>query len=404
MVKNNRINFLGLKKGPKFMGGKSSVNFLISKKYKIKKRDMNLNWKQAKRKYPKLKPFVDNDMDGSVNILDCKPLNPGKDGIMSFLKEKFGRKDKPSRTISVEEMRRRQGVRREAIIVREAKRKYKKEQSRRRIEKFKKLVEKPSETGGGFRKLTKKLLVKKVPYKTKGGKIAYRYEARKGKAVIETVKGISQLAGIPERFPSKKKGKKGGKTYAGRGRPKGSYKYSIPGRGKVSVFEYKKWLTQQRALARVKALQHIKALEAGQAQALPDEQVLEGYKEMGEEEYEEAPTQQPVQRRVVQRPTPEQIRQYQMAQQRYRQSQQYQQQVRRPSQVAGGPTGTNILQAPNVFKGEMVNQVRDIPSVQMGERPQTNPQGEMYSQIDPMSGRQILHRRISEKFATGEAL
>jgi len=391
--KKNRIDFLGLKKTPKFMGGKSSVNFLTSKKHRIKKSDMNLNWKQAKRKYPKLKPFSDNDMDGSVNIMDCKPLNPGKDGIMSFLKKKFGRKDKTSKTISVEEMRRRQGVRREKEIVEKVRPKYRKEQRRIRKEKA---IKQLREMGEKAQKRYEKYLVKRVPIRSKktGEIIGYKKVVRGAKPVsVKSVKALA-LAGLPIKVPKNSKGKKG-KTYAGRGRPRGSYKYSIPGRGKVSVFEYKKWLTQQRALARVKALKHAKALETGEAKPIQEEE----YEEIGEEEYEEPPTTQP-----VQRPTTEQIRQYQLARQRYQQVQQQRQPIRRPSQMVGGPIGTNILQAPNVFKGEMMNQVGNIPSVQLGERPQTNPRGEMYIQIDPMSGKQVLHRRISEKFATGEAL
>lgn len=35
----------------------------------------NLNWWQAKKRYPNLKPFGDADKDGVINILDCKPFN-----------------------------------------------------------------------------------------------------------------------------------------------------------------------------------------------------------------------------------------------------------------------------------------------------------------------------------------
>lgn len=45
------------------------------------KADFNLNWKQVKKKYPKLRPYSDTDYDGTLNIRDCKPLNPKKDGV-----------------------------------------------------------------------------------------------------------------------------------------------------------------------------------------------------------------------------------------------------------------------------------------------------------------------------------
>jgi hypothetical protein len=43
----------------------------------IKKRDMN--WFQAKTKFPKLNPFGDADRDRVINMLDCKPFNKSAD-------------------------------------------------------------------------------------------------------------------------------------------------------------------------------------------------------------------------------------------------------------------------------------------------------------------------------------
>jgi hypothetical protein len=45
------------------------------------KADFNLNWKQTKRKYPSMRPYGDADLDGTLNIKDCKPLNPNQDGL-----------------------------------------------------------------------------------------------------------------------------------------------------------------------------------------------------------------------------------------------------------------------------------------------------------------------------------
>jgi len=49
---------------------------LIQNSKNIKNKDMN--WVQAKSKYPKMKPFGDKDKDGLMNMYDCKPLNKKK--------------------------------------------------------------------------------------------------------------------------------------------------------------------------------------------------------------------------------------------------------------------------------------------------------------------------------------
>ena len=52
---------------------------------------INMNWKQAKRAYPKLKPMGDIDKDGVKNKFDCKPFNYKKQGsehdALSFARE-----------------------------------------------------------------------------------------------------------------------------------------------------------------------------------------------------------------------------------------------------------------------------------------------------------------------------
>ena len=42
---------------------------------KIPKNIKNLSWKQAKQKYPLMKPYGDADRDGLKNFRDCKPFD-----------------------------------------------------------------------------------------------------------------------------------------------------------------------------------------------------------------------------------------------------------------------------------------------------------------------------------------
>jgi len=50
------------------------------KKNSVKRKDMN--WSQAKRRYPNMKGWNDTDKDGVINSLDCKPLNKRQQGFM----------------------------------------------------------------------------------------------------------------------------------------------------------------------------------------------------------------------------------------------------------------------------------------------------------------------------------
>ena len=42
------------------------------------KSDKDLHYGQAIKRYPRLKPMVDTDGDGRVNLFDCRPLNKKK--------------------------------------------------------------------------------------------------------------------------------------------------------------------------------------------------------------------------------------------------------------------------------------------------------------------------------------
>lgn len=80
--------------------------------------------------------------------------------------------------------------------------------------------------------------------------------------------------------------------------------------------------------------------------------------------------------------------------------------------AAGGsiltPQGPQIMDAPNAFKGEMRNVYQTeedgAPAVRLSERPQTNPYGDEYLEIELGSGKPVVRKRIREKWMTGEAL
>lgn len=65
--------------------------------------------------------------------------------------------------------------------------------------------------------------------------------------------------------------------------------------------------------------------------------------------------------------------------------------------------GDDILHAPDIMKGQLRN-IKPSATTKLGPRPQTLPQYEQYIEIDPISNRQVIKRRLSEKWATGEAL
>jgi hypothetical protein len=127
------------------------------------------------------------------------------------------------------------------------------------------------------------------------------------------------------------------------GRPRGVYKNYIPGVGPVHIYEYRKWLRHQKAV-----------------------------RQMGAQ-------------------TPQQYQQAQ-EQPRYQQAQsRYSQPIR----------SDNILHAPNFMKGELRNigQNSGTPQVDNSNIPNSNRQGDQYVDVDPMSGKPILQRRVRERWS-----
>jgi len=41
----------------------------------------NLNWNQAKKRFPNMNPFKDADRDGVKNMFDCKPFDRKRQGF-----------------------------------------------------------------------------------------------------------------------------------------------------------------------------------------------------------------------------------------------------------------------------------------------------------------------------------
>lgn len=63
----------------------------------------NYSWAQAKKKFPNLNPSGDFDMDGVVNSKDCRPFDPTRQDLKSWLKSKFTRS--PPRQIETSEQK-----------------------------------------------------------------------------------------------------------------------------------------------------------------------------------------------------------------------------------------------------------------------------------------------------------
>jgi len=437
--RNNTPSFLGIGNSPRYLGGKSKINFLNSKRKPLvrnkikspfnnskplfkknskriptsfltktkvipKQKYVNWNYKQIKKKFPGINPYGDADMDGSMNYKDCKPFDASRDGFFARALSIVtgGRKGQSKEDYAQEKSRKKE------FKVETNKEQIKKERFLKEVGKKVKAIRKKqtlkevSETGAGVRALSRKVLYKKVAIKDKktGKVIGYKKALRGGQAVSTKVLKAAALAGLPVKIPKGKGTSKSGKTYATAGRPKGpSGKYQIPGKGPVYEHEYKKWLTKQRALARI---------QAEQAAGIPQQDIseapqeLEAPEEYGEYVSEEVEQPQPTQL------TPQQIQQLKQIQlARQQQAQQVQRQPQRvSSQTAGGPVQDHILNAPSIARGELSQSQsgKSIPTVHLSERPQTNPSGEYYTNIDPMTGKQIMQRRVSEKFATGEAL
>jgi hypothetical protein len=221
-----------------------------------------------------------------------------------------------------------------------------------------------------------------------------------------------------------------GRTYSNTGvktgRPKGSFKYYIPGVGPVGVYEHREWARQQKSLQRAQGTlpeqspeyqiqQQVLRQQQEQIEMSPQEEVTQEVNNNGA--YIE--TSQPTPQRApmsVKTTTPQFKDTKQMLQ--------YQEQVtdiilnapnlQRGDMVGTGhniftytPPETNILNAPVITMGQMrnvENKGKEIPSVTLHEKGVSNPHGNEYTENDILSGQLRLRKRIEEKWLTGEAL
>jgi hypothetical protein len=272
---------------------------------------------------------------------------------------------------------------------------------------------------------------------------------------------ITGIAKSAQTYPTATGGKrKKGTTSRGeaqggqRGRPKGVYKYSIPGQGPVDVYTWRKWDRKMRAMQRLsgQSQEQLQAQQAAQMNIPEDLEPTKGFNDTGN--YDTQQYQAPVTYAEGNLP-PDQMIEVKNQQQQYQRSawnQRYQQMVaikRRemeaaqmaskplnPMQIAQlqeqksdlilnapsimrgemesttrhgltyTPPEQNILNAPNANMGQLrnINQGGEIPAVRLSEKPITNPYGDQYTDIDPISGKSYIKTRIREKWADGRAL
>ena len=252
-------------------------------------------------------------------------------------------------------------------------------------------------------------------YKTSLGKTGKRIGKIKKKAGVVRRRGMRRLTAAPGKAEIKKSRKyrkaaigmmglmlpiETGHLTSGKkgGRPRGTYKHAIPGKGGVPVQQYRRWSAAQRRLQRMKDQQLVAmaqrggphtstASPEGQAETMPEEMATRdtptSYEEPEEVEttYEEVP-QTPY--RDVEQPGD------------------YQEQ--QPSDYQEPPRSDNILNAPSISRGELRNERPKNPYKGPDDtaKPIVNPYGDYFTDVDPMTGKPLLQKRIRERWLAGD--
>ena len=197
-----------------------------------------------------------------------------------------------------------------------------------------------------------------------------------------------------------------------RGRPRGpSGRYMIEGKP-VYEEEYQQYAAQQRALNRItpSMAQQAPVAVAPEAMQAEEEQEQAYPSETSPITPEQVEEAKMIQMPQQTGPTSEEVS---MAQEI---AQQQDNILNAPNpfkgelKATGGSlltsTGPQILDAPQFMKGHMrtLNRSAEVPAVVVGERPQTNPYGDEYIDIDLGTGKPKLKKRTREKWVTGEAI
>lgn len=212
---------------------------------------------------------------------------------------------------------------------------------------------------------------RRVPTKTSDGRVVYRVQARRAVPQFQRQGSGSAVRRSPS--GNKYQGKKG---YMGRGRPKGpSGKYIIPGKGAVSVFEWRKWARYQRRMQEMQQQQRIAEMMQKNPQAAVEYQ-------QNAQNTQLQPQGSQIIRQQVHRPYPNQPV-YPVQ--------------RQPVQTS---TGLQMVGSWDLLKTSMNTQ--NVPARPIDvfnvEKPVTNPGGEYYTEPDFFSGKQVLRRRPTDRF------
>jgi len=225
---------------------------------------------------------------------------------------------------------------------------------------------------------------------TPGAAVSTRDKQRATKRAVIGALGVLGIV-QPEqtrRFVRARKGEglRGRGQRRPRGRPTGSYKYSIPGKGPVHVYDYRRWARRQRALKRL--------------QREPEYEDFEG-------ERIQPPQERPREEFTEDRGGYEAIQEDRGEMRAGETTQRGESSILSAKPIMERERGkSSILTAANVFNPEerarlppMKDTVQDVDTV---HKPVVNPEGDYYTDVDPLSGKPILQKRVRERWAEGE--
>ena len=275
-------------------------------------------------------PWGDRDMDGSMNKFDCSPNNPGKDGIMARILNvaTFGHKGQSKNEYRAKQRRniisnKPTGLQRFAATINpsgyaEQRQRVKGLYKQRLIagrESALRRIKESNPEDSRIPAMEKYLVRARDEYSknyAKNQEDKNQRELRKVQEQLKRLKNtgetkepstntklkrILNAAGVP--VQGKQQGTRASGVNKG-GRPYGSVKYSIPGKGPVGVYEWRKWNSQQNRMRRMQ----------GQA-PLPREAYMEYQKQLALRQMAEQQVGQPYQPSEV---TSQQVQEYAQSQ------------------------------------------------------------------------------------------